>query len=328
MSNPSIQIVIEIGSDDNDKKLSGDIAKKFVKDQDIVAVIGHNGSEASQAGADIYGPAGLVMLSPTSFKITAPSKSSIYRMMQDMTSYAANLANHVKEDYQTIDKIKVGTCVDKNSPYNGSFYDQFKKISAGGKIETISLSCPASFKSFDNLDERSKVIKEINNKNINVLLIAPHINTLPQSIKFIKDVRKDPKARKIKLLGSPSFHSDSILKFNQDNSLDNFASITPVFPDPQNKFVLTFSQEWNNQPLSNWRSAMAYASLAAVSQNLDQNPTRQSVAAKMQTEKEYTTESLPSFKFNKDGASTISEKDGGHLIQINGNKFEKIEKLN
>ncbi|NJR32747.1 MAG: CHAT domain-containing protein [Chamaesiphon sp. CSU_1_12] len=62
----TLQLVIIIGNDDNSSDKSQKIAQKFVEDPDILAVVGHNASNASEEAAKVYNRQ-LVMLSPTSF---------------------------------------------------------------------------------------------------------------------------------------------------------------------------------------------------------------------------------------------------------------------
>ncbi len=57
---------VEIANDNNSPEVAKQIATEFAKDKNILAVIGHNASEASIAAAPIYQKAGLVMISPTS----------------------------------------------------------------------------------------------------------------------------------------------------------------------------------------------------------------------------------------------------------------------
>ena len=60
------RVQIEIANDDNDRASAQQIATDFVKDSSILAVVGHNSSEASIAAAPVYQQGGLVMISPTS----------------------------------------------------------------------------------------------------------------------------------------------------------------------------------------------------------------------------------------------------------------------
>jgi ABC-type branched-subunit amino acid transport system substrate-binding protein len=57
---------IQIANDDNNPEIAQKIAQIFVKNYDILAIIGHNSSDATVPAADIYQAGKLVMISPTS----------------------------------------------------------------------------------------------------------------------------------------------------------------------------------------------------------------------------------------------------------------------
>ena len=62
---------VVIANDNNEFTLAQGIAIQFVKDSNILAVVGHNASEASISAAPVYQQGGLVMISPTSFALNA-----------------------------------------------------------------------------------------------------------------------------------------------------------------------------------------------------------------------------------------------------------------
>lgn len=66
---------IAIANDDNDPRSASQIADQFVKDVNILAVVGHNASNTSFAAAPVYQQGGLVMVAPTGF---AQSLSSMH----------------------------------------------------------------------------------------------------------------------------------------------------------------------------------------------------------------------------------------------------------
>jgi branched-chain amino acid transport system substrate-binding protein len=54
---------VAIANDDNDPAIAKQIATDLGKDSQILAVIGHNSTEASVAAAPVYQESGLVMIS-------------------------------------------------------------------------------------------------------------------------------------------------------------------------------------------------------------------------------------------------------------------------
>lgn len=325
---PDIKIIIKIGNDDNDPNLTEQVAKNFVKDADILAVIGHNASEASEAGANIYDPAGLVMLSPTSFRINLKytrTKNSIYRMVPEMTTFASKLANYIKDNLK-YDSLNVGMCVHELSGDNTTFHKQFKSVLQGfpgAEAKQTELDC----KRFDTLGDPTvgqQVINKIIREKVNVLMIAPHVETLPETIKFMKQVRKHPQLKNIKLVGSPTLYSGAISAQNQDNLLNGLILSVPYFPDPANPFVINFKREWS-EPLDNWRTAMSYAAVSVFTQKIDRVSTRESMLNKIGTNnRSYSSNNaLPLFSF--DSGHIINSSNYGQLIQLTGAKYELIK---
>lgn len=324
----NIHIIIEIGNDDNNPSLTEKIATKFVADTDILAVIGHNASEATEAGANIYNPGKLVMLSPTSFKTTLrfPSgKSSIYRMVPQMTSFASKLARYTTNNLKH-DTLKVGMCVHKDSPDNSLFHEQFNYILQGIGSKPIDLNCQ-SFSTISDPIRGQQIINTIVKEKINVLMLAPHIDTLPESLKFMKRIRQHPQLKNMKMIGSTSLYSGVISSQNQDNLLNGLILAVPYFPNPQNQFVTNFQKEWN-QPLDTWRTAMSYAATSVITSNLDQTSTRTSLLNRMANNRipYNSNNALPPFSFNASGERKISDNPG-ELIQLDGTNFKSASNL-
>ncbi len=59
------KLMVIVVNDDNQPQISKEVASKLVKNPDIIAVVGHNASDASLAAAPIYEKGGLVMISPS-----------------------------------------------------------------------------------------------------------------------------------------------------------------------------------------------------------------------------------------------------------------------
>lgn len=75
-------VLVEIANDDNDPEIAQKIATEFVRDEKILAVVGHNDSNTLIAAAPIYQNGGLVMITPTS------SADAIPAMAYDATKTA------------------------------------------------------------------------------------------------------------------------------------------------------------------------------------------------------------------------------------------------
>ncbi len=320
------KLVVVIGSDDNSPILSTQIAKKFVADADILAIVGHNASEASEAAAIIYNRQ-VVMISPTSFSLKLKKDrpaDSIYRMVPQMTSFASQLADYIKKSDRTND-LRVGTCVDPDSPDNNSFQSQFSFILRGKASKPLDLDCG----SFDNIDRPQRqqlIVKNTIANRIDTILVAPHVNKLKQTVAFMKAIRQNPALKNIKLIGSPSLYTKYVSDRNQDKLLNGLVLIVPYFPERHqlNYFINNFENEWKI-PLVTWRTSMAYAATAAIAQNLSPLSTRSTIQQGMsKTDRVYDTNTgLTNFSFNKSGERNTDDAPGT-LIELTGTQFANV----
>ena len=328
------KLAIAVGSDDNNPDLSIKIATKFVADPEILAVIGHNASDASEAAAPIYNQHQLVMLSPTSFSDSLKKKSptdSLYRMVPQMNIFATQLADHIEKMAKN-SKLRVGICVDPDSPDNNSFQKQFNNNLRSKAFKAVDLKCG----SFDNINQpqkRQEIINKLSANHIDTMLVAPHINKLDRTITFLKAVRQDPRVKNIKQIGSPSLYTKYVSDRNQDKLLDGLVLIVPYYPDPHksNSFITSFQAEWKI-PLETWRTPMSYAAMAVIAHNLSSSSTRQTLNQSMsKIDRVYDTDmALAKFYFNAEGErSTEDPKDTiGPLIQLVGKQFVTASPVN
>jgi ABC-type branched-subunit amino acid transport system substrate-binding protein len=158
-------------------------------------------------------------------------------------------------------------------------------------------------------------------------MLASHIDTLPEALKFMKQVRQHPQLKDLKMIGGPSLYSGVTSSQNQDNLLNGLILAVPYFPNPQNQFVTNFQKEWN-QPLDTWRTVMSYSATSVITSNLDQASTRTSILNRMANNKTpyYSNHALPPFSFNSNGERKISDNPG-ELIQLNGINFRSASNL-
>jgi branched-chain amino acid transport system substrate-binding protein len=324
---PTLQLVVIIGNDDNLSDKSQKIAQKFVEDPEILAVIGHNASNASEEAAKVYNRQ-LVMLSPTSFSTKLKKddrQDSIYRMVPQMTSFASQLATYIRDDAKqqnTLDRLRVGICFDPDSPDNNSFQSQFDSILSGIASKPENLNC-GSFTKIDRPQNQQQILQRMRDLKINILLVAPHVDRLKETVTFMQAVKRDRAG--IKLIGSPSLYTQYVAAFNRDKLLDNLVLTVPYFPLKDNQFVTNFKREWRI-PLQNWRSTMSYAATSVIAQYLSPTATRQSIKTALATDRVYNlAPTIDSFSFNSNGERTTNAPPG-RLIRLVGTEFQRLDK--
>jgi branched-chain amino acid transport system substrate-binding protein len=105
-----IGLQVKIINDENDPAIAKQVATELVNDSTILAVVGHNASNASLAAAPIYQQGQLVMITPTSFANSLSGFGSyIFRTVPTARFLADPLAHYA---VKTARKSRIVICYD------------------------------------------------------------------------------------------------------------------------------------------------------------------------------------------------------------------------
>ena len=88
-----------------------------------------------------------------------------------------NLAQHISQE---INQPKVLVCYDSDADDNNSFKEEFSQFKQ--TIEIVDLDCDFSNPNL-NYEE---ILKQAINKEVNSLLLAPHVDRINEAIKIAK----------------------------------------------------------------------------------------------------------------------------------------------
>lgn len=249
---------VQIANDDNDPEIAKQVADTFVSDPSILAVIGHNASNASVAAAPSYQKGGLVMITPTSFaNLLSNFGSYIFRTVPNIRSMAAPLAEYIVQQKQS---KNIAICYDSQSPDNVSFRDEFiaALIRLGGQqTDTI---CDFASQNFNP----TLVMNEIRNSQAEGILLAPYIDRINQAIAIAQDNQQE-----LPLYGSTTLYTMQTL---QQGGKDINGLVLPVPWFPTEPFASKARQLWGGSV--NWRTASAYDATKAVIAGLQQDLSR------------------------------------------------------
>jgi branched-chain amino acid transport system substrate-binding protein len=312
-----LQVVI--ANDNNESTLAQDVARKFVKDPAIYAVVGHNSSNASVAAAPIYKDGKLVMISPTSFANQLQEQAYVFRMVPKITSFAAKLSHGLGK---AIPNPKVAVCVDTDvSPDQESFRREFKSVVSAYGGQPIDLLCNLSDPKFNP----STVVEAIRKNNVNSLMVAPYVNNLPKAMEIFKAVRENQLP--IKLFGSPTLYNDKTIEWS-GKAVEGLTLSVPYFPNEGEKN--SFRQLWNTE-LNTWRSSMAKDTTKAIVMGLEQllqqkQPTRQKLDNILREPNFKVKGVTGEFKFSSNTGEhefLSQENPSDTLIRIQNGKFVK-----
>ncbi len=247
-----VLLQVEIANDDNDPTIVQQVATEFVKDPGILAVIGHNASNASIAAAPVYQQGSLVAISPTSAADNLSGIGSyIFRTGSKNQVLAETLARYIiKRGRQT----KIAICVDSKSTDNASFKADLTKamVDAGGKVT------PTDCELFPSDLNPTALISQAIRDGADSLVLAPHVDRINQAVKVAQ-----ANHGQLALFGSLSLYTFQTLKEGQAD-VNGMVLAVPWHPTaiPGNLFPSNAVRLWGGAV--SWRSATAYDSTQVI----------------------------------------------------------------
>lgn len=265
------KLMVVIANDDNNPDLAKQIATDLTKSS-VVAVVGHNASNASLAAAPIYQAAGLVMVSPTSFANGLSGLgNSIFRTVPTVRFMADPLAEYV---VKTARKPRIAICSDSQAPDNLSFRDEFVASLAAKGGQLVEISCDFAAPGFSPAVAMNQAIAS----KADGLLLTPHVDRIDRAIALAQ-----ANQGRLALFASPTLYTQQTVKNGQG------AVNGVVLPIPWHSsasigtFATQAQQYWGGTV--NWRTATAYDATRAITAGLQQQPSRQGLAQVLHSEK-------------------------------------------
>ena len=263
---------VAIANDNNDPNnetiQATQIAEKLVKDKTILAVVGHNSSDASIAAAPTYQNNGLVMMTPTSFSQQLTWFGTyILRTAPNIIKIAEELAIYA----QGANKTNILICADDqaiDTKFKAVFETAMKKVDR--KINSINCNLSAS-----NFDPNEVISKAISN-GADTLLLAIYIDKKEKSL----EIARANKGRLTLLSSSTLARNETLQKGQAD--VNGMIVAVPWHPTAftknpiaftKNPFALKAEKLWNGRV--NWRTATSYDATLAIITGLQNSNTRE-----------------------------------------------------
>jgi branched-chain amino acid transport system substrate-binding protein len=237
-------MMVKITNDDNDPKIAEEIANLLVTDKKVLAVIGHNGSDASIAAAPIYQKGGMVMITPTS---SAESLSTagdyIFRTSPNTRDLAEPLADYV---VNILDKTNIAICSDSEAKASVSFSENFTWEVYNNNSKIVPIDCDLSG---DLLP--SQIPSKAVSQGADALLLNPSVRQVDRALEIAA-----ANNGRLTLLGNHSLNTYKTLKDGQNNVNGMVLSVAWHPPESANSFTQDAQTLWGGAV--NWRTAMAY----------------------------------------------------------------------
>lgn len=255
------QLLIQIINDDNDPAVVREIAPQIVADSDILAVIGHNDSNASLAGSDIYQEQGLVMISPTSSSTKLSGIGDyIMRTAPSVSLLADALSDYAAESSLT----RIAVCSDSSSSASLSFTAEFTAYLRQNGGEVVDIGCDMTRNNFNPVPPVERALF----KELDALLLAPSVGTIDKAVAVAQ-----ANQNRLPLLGNHSLYTSQTPEVGK-SAVANLVLSVPWLPEtaPATNFFNSSKQLWGGRV--NWRTAMAYDATQAIIQGLQQSDER------------------------------------------------------
>lgn len=262
------QLLVEIANDDNDPATVKELAAQFVADPKILAVVGHNSSSASEAGAPIYEQEGLVMVSATSGSMKLSQfQDYVFRTVPNARVYAEAMANGIYETYYEDGNLnKIAICFDSKDSYSTSFQGEFIVAIADIGVSVPGTECDLAVPS-ENFD--ANAISDAIAEEADGLLLAASVENLPNAISIIKANHANQK--KLPLFATRNMYVNETIE-EAGEAAEGMMLVVPWY-SKNTDFFKKASKLWNAKV--NWRTAMAYDAAGVIIAGLEQGNSRE-----------------------------------------------------
>ncbi len=255
-----VKLQVEIVNDENAPEIAQQVATELVNDKRILAVVGHNSSNATLSAAPVYQQGGLVMVTPTSLANNLSGLGSyIFRTVPTIRFMADPLAQYA---VKTVRKTHIAVCLDSQAPDNLSFKDEFVASLAAKGGQMVSTVCDFASPAFNP----STAIAQAISSGADGMLLSPHVDRLDRAI----DIARANKGR-LSLFGSPTLYTIKTLETGQSD-VNGLVLPVPWHPNSTDPFLANARKLWGGTV--NWRTAMAYDATRAIITGLQQSSTR------------------------------------------------------
>lgn len=265
---------IMIINDDNNIDVATKIAEELVKDDRIMAVVGHNASEVSTAAAEVYQKQGLVMVTPTSFAlrfdeldVRYPSRKEKNYIFAVPYSYELLMEKiiPVMKKQSAPKKPVVLICFDQKSFDQKMFAQSLKDsgIETFGaydkeKGQDLNRERAKDFLcDFSKPDiELSGKLKELFEENlVNTIFLASHVNKIGDSVLALRKIKDSLKGnnpsvdkKKIYFFGSSTLYTSTTLELGEEFEDELVLAVAWFPPNSQNEVIsCTGSENLNSE---------------------------------------------------------------------------------
>lgn len=269
---------IIIANDSNKPSQAQKVAQELIKDKNVIGIIGHNDSQATQAALYKYEKASLAMISPTS---TSTSLSHQKNKVFFRTVTSDQMSGEKLANYAINNNIKQVVIYYKSGDiYSESLKNTFEKFFINQRRKIVRTQDLA----VEKLDARYQIYLSANEDKADAVVFFPNTELIYQVINIARE-KQLLKSRNLQMLGGDSLYSLQISQKSR-GATEGLILAIPWFNESSNtqqsKFVKDATNRWEGEKIS-WRMATSYDATQAFikAMSSSDNPSRQSVLEKL-----------------------------------------------
>ncbi len=251
------------------QQLAYKVADRFIKNKDVIAVIGHPPSAEAVPASVIYQYHGLVFLAPasTNSMLTHPGFDTTFRTIPNNEQMADQLAGYCALN----GKFKKMVLLNVRTTYGEELVDSFAKSAAQLGIDIVHRS---SF--FANTGDFRKIIATFKDKEFDALFLA--VSAKPTGALLIKQLREVDITQPI--VGGDALYSEALLALSGNHALGVVApSLYKPYLNTAKPFIEKYKQRYGGREPDGW-AAQGYDSIKLLVHIIEKaDSTRPSVLA-------------------------------------------------
>lgn len=301
---------IVIVDDHNDPEVVKEVAQQITKNSNILGVIGHNSSDATQTALEEYKKANLAIVSPTSTS-TYLFSPVFFRTISSNDILGKKLVNYAK-DKEGITKIAV--FYDPDDTYSNSF----KKIFTQG-FEDQNVISVISIDMTQPSWNADKQVQALEKDKYDAIALFPKVGLENKAIEIATANSKLEKP--MKLLGGDTLYTSKILDEAKDDKGGNAMEglILSIPSSPAGTYAKEAKEKWGK---IDWRAGTSYDATQVFVHALSPQANRESVLEKLKLTSLRSPDTSGELLEFDDNGDRIGEPI---LVQVKDNKFKCLQ---
>ena len=258
-----VPLKVFIANDNNNPDTAKQIAQDLVENKDILGVVGHFSSGVTLATAPIYQDGGLVAVSPTSTSVAISSVGNyIFRTVPSDRFTSSAISKYALEK---INKNQAVVIYNSQSAYSRSLKDSLA-IDIANNGGEVALEADISQGSFNPADILAKA-----KQDRGVLVFLNDSKTVDKAY-LVMQLNNN----QLPMLAGDSFYKPQPLQIGADKAVGLILAVPwHILGNTNPDFPKTSGSLWGGDV--NWRTAMAYDAVKALTAGLKADPSRKGI---------------------------------------------------